>query len=191
VMKIFNSKLKCFTITFLAANIFFIFGCAPLTKNEEAQYAKLLNEGVVAEPLSKKSRWAAGTLDFIIPGVGHYYLGEWGTGTGLFLSNIFWPLSPFLATPTAVVATENINKRHTVEYFTLGEGKDIVAKKDMEKCYKIANDYIAVQKQNGKNDFTKNEIVQFLFMQNCTSDNVKGIDWNILETKTGSSHKQI
>ncbi len=168
---------------FTVISINFI-GCAKLTRNEESQYAALLNDGVISEPIAKKSTLAAGTLDFIIPGVGHFYLGEWGTGTGLFLSNILWPLSPFWATPTAVVATDNVNKRHTIEYYTLGEGKEMIANKNKEKCFNKANDYILMQKQNGKNDFSTNEISQYLFMQNCTPEIIKDIDWKVLQEKT-------
>lgn len=191
MIKVVVNKVKNFCVLFIAAIAILNFGCAPLTKNEEIQYAKLLNDEIVSEPISKKSKITAATLSFLIPGVGHFYLGEWGSGTGVFLSNIFWPLSPFWATPTAVEATENINKRHTVEYFTLGEGKKVVAKKNIENCFKMANEYILVQKQNGKNDFTSNEVSQFLLMQNCTPETVKNIDWKVIESKTDTSFRQI
>jgi hypothetical protein len=168
-----------------------VIGCAPLTRNEEAQYAEILHDGIIAEPVQKKKTWAAGTLNFLVPGVGHFYLGEWGSGTGLFLSNLLWPLSPFWAAPAAFTATDNVNKRYTIEYFTLGEGKEIIARRKSEKCFENANEYIGLQVQNGKNDLTANEISQYLFLQGCTPETIKGIDWQALQTRGGISFKTV
>lgn len=162
-------------------------GCAPLSMNDHAQYADLMKEGVVSEPIEHKNVWAAGILDFLIPGVGHFYLGEWGSGGGLFLSNIFWPLSPFWATPAAISDTESVNKRYTIEYYKFGPGKEVIAKMQNEKCFAKAREYIALQMQHGKSEFSQGEIAQFLFMQNFTSSQVAALDYTELQLRTGCS----
>jgi hypothetical protein len=171
-------------LVFLLA-VFLSGACAPLSMNEQAQYAELLKESVVSEPIDHKNVWAAGILDFLIPGFGHFYLGEWGSGGGLFLSNIFWPLSPFWATPAAVADTDNVNKRYTIEYYILGPGKETIAKMQKEKCFAKAKEYIVFQMQNGKAEFSRVEITQYLYLQNFTSDQVTSLDFTELQQKTG------
>lgn len=161
--------------------------CAPLSMNEHAQYSELMKEGVVSEPIEHKNVWAAGILDFLIPGVGHFYLGEWGSGGGLFLSNIFWPLSPFWATPAAIADTESVNVRYTVDYYTYGPGKEMIAKIQNEKCFAKAREYVVLQMQQGKSEFSRGEITQFLFMQNFSSSQVTALDFTELQLRTGCS----
>jgi len=161
--------------------------CAPLSMNENAQFAELMKEGVVSEPIEHKNVWAAGILDFLIPGVGHFYLGEWGSGGGLFLSNIFWPLSPFWATPAAISDTESVNVRYTVDYYTYGPGRETIAKMQNEKCFAKAKEYVVLQMQHGKNEFSRGEITQYLFLQNFSSSQISALDFTELQLRTGCS----
>lgn len=163
--------------------------CAPLSMSDHAQYAELMKEAVVSEPIEHKNVWAAGILDFLIPGVGHFYLGEWGSGGGLFLSNIFWPLSPFWATPAAISDTESVNKRYTIEYYKYGPGKEMIAKMQKEKCFAKAKEYVVLQMQNGKGEFSRGEITQYLFLQNFTSEQVTSLDFAELQLRTGCQIK--
>lgn len=170
----------------LVASLSLLFGCVSLSMSEEAQWGELLNEDIVDEPIGKKNVWAAGILDFLIPGFGHFYLGEWGSGSGLFISNVFWPLSPFWATPAAVVDTEVVNKRYTVEYYFFGPGRTVIAEKEQEAVFQEAKEYIYFQHQSGRTDITRREVTDFLFLQDFKSEHIQALDWLDLERRTGA-----
>lgn len=176
---------KTFIVLCLVGGLFLQSACAPLSMTEQAKYSELQKEGAVTEPIQHKNVWAAGILDFLVPGFGHFYLGQWGSGGGLFLSNILWPLSPFWATPAAVADTDNANKRYTVEYYTLGPGKEEVAKLKQKKCFAKAKEYIVLGMQNGKKTFSQREISQVLFLDDFSPEEVTSIDWNQLQMVTG------
>lgn len=97
--------------------------CQSLSPLEEQQYENLIAQG--AEPLTPKSPLAAALLN-IGPGFGDLYnLRNWGPGNqwGAFtLDFLLWYLSPIWAIPQAAVTANNINKRATLTYYTIGDG---------------------------------------------------------------------
>ncbi len=161
-------------------------GCTSLTMTEQAEWGHLLQEDVVDEPIKHKNVWAAGILDFLIPGVGHFYLGEMGSGGGLFLSNILWPLSPFWAVPAAVADTRVVNERYTVNYYTFGPGKAEIEKRDKAKVLNRAKEYVRLQMQRGRSSIERSEITEFLFLQDFSSEYILSLNWHELELRTGA-----
>lgn len=180
---------KCFG--FLASStlvicLWFCSGCVSLSMTEEAEWGRLLTDDIVDEPIKHKNVWAAGILSFVIPGTGHFYLGEWGSGGGLFLSNLLWPLSPFWATPAGVTDTKTVNKRYTVEYYTYGPGKQVVEEKERQKIFGKAKGFVQLRMQNGQKDFSHKEITEFLFLQDYPTQKIMALDWHELELRTGA-----
>lgn len=159
-------------------------GCSSLKPIESRHYYELVDDGVITKPIEHKNIWAASILNFLIPGVGHYYLEEWGAGTGLLVSNIFWPLSPIWATPAAMIDTRNVNKRYTLEHYLYGNGKSVVTKMEKEKCFKKAIAYVQLQQQVDRNDISKGELVQYLIMQEFALECIMSIDLAEIQTKT-------
>ena len=162
-------------------------GCVSLSMTEEAEWGKLLNEDIVDEPMSHKSPWLAGILSFIIPGVGHFYLGEWGVGGGLFLSNILWPLSVIWGTPAGVIDTKSVNKRYTVNYYTYGPGREVIEAKEREEMFLAAKGYVKLMMQRrGNRQISQSEITDFLFLKDFDRDYITNLDWHELEYRTGA-----
>ena len=99
-------------------------GCiTSLSHIEEREWGRLLDRGIVREPLPFKSKGVAGFWSFAVPGVGHFYVGEAGYGVAYFLGNLLWPLNPFWTLPAGLQACEVVNKRRTVEYYKIGGHK--------------------------------------------------------------------
>ncbi len=153
-------------------------------KTEERQYNELVYEGVIGETINHKNVWITGSLDFLIPGTGHYYLGEWESGSGLLVSNIFWPLSPIWGTLAAITDTENVNKRYTLEHYLFGNGKTVIIDIRRDECFRKASEYVQLQKQVGRNEFTKGELYQYLVIQRVSPDYILSLDIEELQTKT-------
>lgn len=104
-------------------------GClAHLSMSEERDWGRLLDRGVVQEPIRFKSKGWAGFWSFVTPGIGHFYVGEPGLGVAYVLGNLLWPLNPFWTLPAGLQACEVTNKRRTVEYYTIGAHEDTVAR---------------------------------------------------------------
>lgn len=102
-------------------------GClAHLAMSEERDWGRLLDRGIVQEPIPFKSQGVAGFWSFVIPGVGHFYAGEAGLGVAYFLGNILWPFNPFWTLPAGLQAAEVTNKRRTVEYYKFGAYSNVV-----------------------------------------------------------------
>ena len=102
-------------------------GClAHLSMSEEREWGRLLDRGIVQEPIPFKSKGVTGFWSFVIPGVGHFYAGEPGLGVAFFLGNILWPFSPFWTLPAGLQAAEVTNKRRTVEYYKFGANAKVV-----------------------------------------------------------------
>lgn len=96
-------------------------GClASLSLSEERQWGRLLDKQVVREPIRFKSKGWAGFWSAVVPGIGHFYVGEEGLGVAYLLGNLLWPLNIFWTIPAGLQATAVTNKRRTVEYFTMG-----------------------------------------------------------------------
>ena len=104
-------------------------GCVTsLSMSEEMTWGKLLNDGVVREPIPFKSKTTAGVSSFIVPGAGHFYTGESGLGVAYFLGNILWPINILWTVPAGMQSATITNKRRTVEYYKFGSHADKVAK---------------------------------------------------------------
>lgn len=102
---------------------YFSVGCIHLSRTEERDWGVLLDRGKLENPIKYKKAWIAGTLDFLIPGTGHLYLNEWTASGVLFLSNIFWPLSAGWGLYAAILDTETVNKKLTIECYQVGPCK--------------------------------------------------------------------
>ena len=102
-------------------------GCiTALSLSEERDWGRLLDRGIVHEPIPFKSRGVAGFWSFVIPGVGHFYVGEPGLGVAYFLGNLLWPLNPFWTLPAGLQASTITNKRRTIEYYRLGAYRNVI-----------------------------------------------------------------
>ncbi len=115
-------------------------GClAHLALSEEREWGRLLDKGVVREPISFKSKGVAGFWSFVIPGTGHFYAGEPGLGVAYFLGNLLWPLNPFWTLPAGLQTAEVTNKRRTVEYYKLGAHAAVIER--LKKKGKLPPDF--------------------------------------------------
>lgn len=92
--------------------------CNSLDPIEEQQYANLIAQG--APPVEKKNPAVAGSLNLIL-GFGDIYNKEWGAFALDFL--LWWP-SVVWAIPQGVITAGNINKKATIAYYTIGEGRN-------------------------------------------------------------------
>lgn len=102
-------------------------GCiTSLSHVEEREWGRLLDRGTVQEPIPFKNKTVAGFWSFVVPGIGHFYVGEEGLGVAYLLGNILWPLNPFWTLPAGLQACEVTNKRRTIEYYNLGAYQNVV-----------------------------------------------------------------
>ena len=92
--------------------------CSTLSPVEEQQYQNLIAQG--APPVEAKSPVVSGLLN-LGPGLGDIYNGEYGA---FVLDLLLWYASPIWAVPQGVVTANNINKKATIAYYTVGAGKD-------------------------------------------------------------------
>jgi len=115
-------------------------GCiTSLAHVEEREWGRLLDRGVVREPVAFKSQGVAGFWSFVIPGIGHFYVGEPGLGVAYFLGNLLWPLNPFWTLPAGLQACEVTNKRRTIEYYKMGAHQQKV--EQLKKKGKLPADF--------------------------------------------------
>lgn len=115
-------------------------GCiTTLALSEERDWGRLLEKKVVSEPIPFKSKGVAGFWSFLVPGVGHFYVGESGLGVAYFLGNILWPLNPFWTLPAGLQACTVTNKRRTIEYYKFGAYKERVER--LQKKGKLPADF--------------------------------------------------
>jgi hypothetical protein len=104
-------------------------GCiTTLAMSEEREWGRLLERQVVQEPIPFKSPAVTGFWSFVVPGVGHFYVGESGLGVAYFLGNLLWPLNPFWTLPAGLQACTVINKRRTIEYYKYGAHQRTIEK---------------------------------------------------------------
>ena len=94
-----------------------ISACNSLTPHEEQQYENLIAQG--AEPIEAKTPALAAGLN-LLPGFGDIYNGHWG----LFAFDLLlWYPSIIWAVPQGYFTAENINKKATIAYYSIGAGK--------------------------------------------------------------------
>jgi hypothetical protein len=156
-----------------------------LSKVEESEYAALLSEGVIESPIKHKRKGVTATIDFIIPGFGHlFYLGE-QSGASLFLSNILWPFSAFWGAYAGVVDTDVVNRRHTIEYYLYGEGKQELDRTRMERTFEQALRFVEIQQQSGRQEVARGEVTAALTIAGAKPEHIHDLDWSSLEARSG------
>lgn len=102
-------------------------GCAAhLTRGEEMHWGVLMQKSGIYNPIPFKSKPVTTVWSVIIPGTGHFYLGEVGLGAVYFLGNILWPINILWTVPGALQANEVVNKRRTIEYYQMGAYSNVV-----------------------------------------------------------------
>jgi hypothetical protein len=92
--------------------------CNSLSPVEQQQYENLIAQG--AEPVEKKKPAVAGALN-LVAGFGDIYNNEWGA---FALDFLLWIPSIVWAVPQGVMTAGNINKKATIAYYTIGEGRN-------------------------------------------------------------------
>ena len=123
-------------------------GCiTTLSLSEEREWGRLLEHQVVREPIPFKSKGVAGFWSFVVPGIGHFYVGEPGWGVTYLLGNLLWPLNPFWTLPAGLQAADVTNKRRTVEYYKLGAHEDVV--KRLQARGKLPADFKSYEEAKG------------------------------------------
>lgn len=122
-------------------------GClSHLALSEEREWGRLLDKGVVREPIRFKSKGAAGFWSAVIPGTGHFYVGEPGLGVAYLLGNLLWPLNPFWTLPAGLQAAEVTNKRRTIEYYKLGAHASTIER--LQRKGKLPADFKTYEEAN-------------------------------------------
>lgn len=102
----------------LATTMWLLCACNSLTPLEEQEYDNLIAQG--AKPVEKKNPSVAGALNLFI-GIGDIYNKEWGA---FVLDLLLWWPSVVWAVPQGAITASNINKKATIAYYTIGEGKN-------------------------------------------------------------------
>ncbi len=105
----------------------FIASCTTLTHTERTKLEEIKAKGIQIPHEQVKHPGVAGALN-VLPGFGNFYLaaGEYGDSSQWlygFLNLLFWPVSVVWAIPQGAIDAGILNKRHTVYYYTYGEGK--------------------------------------------------------------------
>jgi len=116
----------------ILASIFLFSSCTTLSHTERTKLEELKAAGIKIPHEEIKNPGAAGALN-ILPGFGNFYLaiGDYGDSSHWlygFLNLLLWPVSIIWAVPEGAIDAQNLNKRHTVYYYTFGSGK-----KELEK----------------------------------------------------------
>jgi hypothetical protein len=105
-------------LVLVAAAVVISAACNTLSPIEQQQYENLQEEG--AEPVEKKQPAVAGGLNLLI-GIGDIYNGEYGA---FALDLLLWPYSILWGVPQGVITASNINKKATIAYYTIGQGRN-------------------------------------------------------------------
>ena len=109
------------------AFVFSATGCAAhLTRGEEMRWGILMQKSGIYNPIPFKSKPVTTVWSVVIPGTGHFYVGEAGLGVVYFLGNILWPINILWTVPGGVQAAEVVNKRRTIDYYQTGAYSDVV-----------------------------------------------------------------
>lgn len=160
-------------------------GCVELSKTEQAQWQQLFDDDVVDEPIKHKNVWIATPMNFLIPGTGHFYLGESGSGGALLISNLLWPLSVTWGTYAGIKDTPQVNKRYTVDYYQFGPGATVLADLQASRARAAAEDYLALQLRSGRIIVSQAEVREYLFVRDFDSEHVMKLEWQEIEVATG------
>jgi hypothetical protein len=110
--------MKSLLRTLAATALLSCAACNALSPLEQQQYQNLIDQG--AEPVEEKNPTLAGGLNLVL-GFGDIYNGEWGA---FVLDLLLWVPSVVWAVPQGVVTANNINKKATIAYYTVGDGRD-------------------------------------------------------------------
>jgi TM2 domain-containing membrane protein YozV len=114
-----RTRLTACLVTCLA-----ISGCVSISIEEERYYAQYMASDRRPLGVSEKSSVAASVLNFLLPGVGHLYLGEPGWAALHFVFGLWtWPIGGVVSAIAAGIDAEVVNKKLIAHGYMLWLGQ--------------------------------------------------------------------